>query len=300
MAGAHGSVFGRETTPPPGMTDVPNPNQGIAGKAKFSTDQTTETTQTVPDFEGTESGVVTDSEPVSTQETETETTETTETTQETETNDESGQTSESTEFDPLQLELKAAQLEAREAKVMAQEAQLSSRNNGAPPQEQQEEEEFKSMLDEIDPESLESEGERSLFKVAQALEEKLHTTEKQAQEASLESQRVRADANINRVLSEYDVSEAELEEKFAVTGVRDLDTLAKSILWDKAQTQTTKTQVKQGQQKRTTQVSKIAASGNSGASNNTTENNETGKRTNGNVNPFDGAQVSKFFQAFHP
>ena len=302
MASAAGSVFGRQTTAPPGMANEPNPTQG--NNAKFSTGNEQGQEQgdqgTVPVYEGAESGNVTDSVPVN-QGNEQGQGQGQEQNQGNEQGNEQNQGQEQgqeqvTQIDPVALALRETSIEAREAKLAAEEAKFYAQNNPSNPNTPPPEEE-KSILADIDEESFESEGERTLFNVAKQLETELKSATQKADAAELEAARVRSDSNINRVVSQYDVTEAELIDKYNQTGVGDLDTLAKSILFEKGQTAQSQGQANQGVQTRTNNVTKQGASNNSGAPNNTTtQNQEPVKR--GVTNPFDGAQVAQKYQAF--
>ena len=252
-------------------------------------DKTTALPETVPEFEGAESGTVTESVPVEDAE---------EVVEDAEESEEivEGEPVEETESEPvldsMRLDLREAQLDAKEAKLVAEEARLYSRQNGNQRQEATEQDTFKSILADIDPEGFESEGERALYTVAQTLEADLHKTKIQVADATETSNTVMAEANISRVTGQYDVTRAELDTEFQRTGVRDIESLAKNILFDRGETEKSRVASSKGQQKRTKSVSKVASG--DGAS--------TAKRTTtkgrGIINPFIGEDVANKYDAF--
>ena len=212
-------------------------------------------------------------------------------------------------MESLALEVKEAQLQAKEAELIAREAQLSAQGqSNANSGEESEPEPPASVLAEVNPEELESEGERILFGVAQKLEgnlnetrQQLLATEKQAQEAATAAQQMELESNITRVMGKYGVSRSELETKFNETGqsVRNLDVLAQSILYDKNQTQSGTTQTKKAQASRTQAASKVG--GNTGAPGaNREQEANTGPRGGGKINYRDGAQIAQHYTGMIP
>ena len=255
-------------------------------------DKTTALPETVPGFEGAESGTVTESEPIEGAEEEV----VDESEEEIVEGDESEPVEETESepvLDPMRLDLREAQLDAKEAKLIAEEARLYSQQNGNQGQGTTEQETFKSILTDIDPESFESEGERALFNVAQTLEKDLHNTKIQVANAEDTSKTVMAEANISRVTGQYDVTRAELDTEFQRTGVRDIESLAKNILFDRGETEKSRVASSKGQQKRTKSVSKVASG--DGAS---TAKRTTTTKGRGLVNPFDGAATAEKYSAF--
>ena len=252
-------------------------------------DKTTALPETVPEFEGAESGTVTESVPVEDAEEVVEDAEESEEIVEVEPVEE---TESEPVLDSMRLDLREAQLDAKEAKLVAEEARLYSRQNGNQRQEATEQDTFKSILADIDPEGFESEGERALYTVAQTLEADLHKTKIQVADATETSNTVMAEANISRVTGQYDVTRAELDTEFQRTGVRDIESLAKNILFDRGETEKSRVASSKGQQKRTKSVSKVASG--DGAS--------TAKRTTtkgrGIINPFIGEDVANKYDAF--
>ena len=254
-------------------------------------DKTTALPETVPGFEGAESGTVTESEPIEGAEEEV----VDESEEEIVEGDESEpveETESEPALDPLRLDIREAQLESREAKLIAEQARLYSQQNGQGP-ETTEQDTFKSILADIDPEAFESEGERALFNVAQTLEKDLHNTKIQVANAEDTSKTVMAEANISRVTGQYDVTRAELDTEFQRTGVRDIESLAKNILFDRGETEKSRVASSKGQQKRTKSVSKVASG--DGAS---TAKRTTTTKGRGLVNPFDGAATAEKYSAF--
>ena len=212
-------------------------------------------------------------------------------------------------MESLALEVKEAQLQAKEAELIAREAQLSAQGqSNANSGEESEPEPPASVLAEVNPEELESEGERILYGVAEKLEgnlnetrQQLLATEKQAQEAAAAAQQMELESNITRVMGKYGVSRSDLETKFQETGqsVRNLDVLAQSIIFDKNQTQSGTDQTKKAQASRTQAVSKVG--GNTGApgANREGESN-TGPRGGGKINYRDGAQIAQHYRGMTP
>lgn len=208
-------------------------------------------------------------------------------------------------MDAVALSVKEAALSAKEAELAAKEAQLVSGQHNGQQDANQEPEPPKSILADIDPESLESEGERALFDVAKKLEQELVTTQQQSQQATLDAEEIKFESQISATMEEFGVSRGELETKFKETGglVRHLPTLAKSVLHDRQVTEKAEQERAAGQQKqqqaqqeRTQSASQISgASGAAGANRNTTEN---GPRGGGKINPRDGAQIAQFYGAF--
>jgi hypothetical protein len=278
MASGGRSVFGGDIRP---QNSPPDKNETFTPSG------------TVPEFEGAESGTVTESVPV--EGVEEEVVEESEESEEIVESDE-GEPVEETEsepvLDPMRLDIREAQLDAKEAKLIAEQTRLISEQNSNQGQGNTEQEVFKSILADIDPEGFESEGERALFQVAQTLEKDLHDTKIQVADATHTSNTVLAETNISRVMSQYDVTRAELDTQFQRTGVRDMESLAKNVLFDRGETEKSRVASSKGQQRRTKSVSKVASG----------EGSSTAKRTTtegrGIINPFRGEDVAKKYKAF--
>lgn len=208
-------------------------------------------------------------------------------------------------MDAVALSVKEAALSAKEAELAAKEAQLAAGQHNGQQDANQDPEPPKSRLEGIDLESLESEGERALFKVVQELEQDLTAAQQQSEQATLDAEEIKFESQISATMEEFGVSRGELESKFKETGglVRHLPTLAKSVLHDRQVTEKTQQgraagqqKQQQAQQERTQSASQISgASGAAGANRNTTEN---GPRGGGKINPRDGAQIAQFYGAF--
>lgn len=326
-------LFGRETTPPPGFGDAPNPGaappqpqqqqQQGGGEEGHFTQQTGmpgQQSNGVPAFEGAESGNVTESTPanpgqtqtqppgqVQTQPPQTQTQPPVQTQQppvQTQTQP-PGQTQQQPppqtqppqQMDAVALEAKSAALDAREAKLMAQEAhQAATAQNTETPAE-----ETPSLLADINEEELESEGEKTLFKVAQGLENKLNEATKQSESAQKAADAMQAEQVIQTAMAQYGVTREELEQAYQQTGNPDANLLAQSILWQKSQAAAAEAQTQQGlqtqhqaHQERVQSASHItSAPGAPGAT-----RTHTPPAGRGVTNPFDGEQVAKAYRAF--
>lgn len=205
------------------------------------------------------------------------------------------------QMDAVALEARSAALDAREAKVIAEEARLAAtgQNGGNPEQET----ETPSLLADIDEASLESEGERAIFKVAQGLENQLSEVTKQSQAAQRAADAMRTEQIIQNAMSQYGVTREELDRAYQETRNPDVNLLAQSILWQKGEAAKAEAQTQQGQQiqqqahqARVQAASHItAAPGAQGA--NRTHTPPAGR---GVTNPFDGEQVARAYRAFAP
>ncbi|MEG9862131.1 MAG: hypothetical protein V6Z81_06470 [Parvularculales bacterium] len=304
-------LFGRQTSPPEGFADAPNPNPGAApphqqqqhgGDEGHFTQQTGMPEQRgVPDFEGAESGNVTQATPVNQQQTQVPPQ-----TQQVPPNQQPPPQTQQTQqvppnqqppaMDAVALEVKQAALDAREAKLIAQEAQLATNSQNTP-----EEEPAPSLLSDINEEGLESEGERMLFGVTKQLESELREARKTAEAAVKTADDMRADRIIQTAIAEYGVTREELDQAYQQTGNPDVNLLAQSILYQKSQAAQSQQQTQQGlqtqheaHQQRVQSVQHItAAPGAQGATR--THNPPAGR---GVTNPFDGVQVARAYKAF--
>lgn len=319
-------IFGKSTTPPAGFSDVPNPNPAVppiqqqqgGGEQGHFTQQTGMPEQrqdNVPAFEGAESGNVTESQPV-THVNQQQGPQVNQQQQPPQVNQQQAphvnqqqppqvnqqqppqvQQQQTPAMDAVALEVKQAALDAREAKLMAQETRLANQNN----LQNTPEEPPPSLLADIEEESLESEGERTLFKVAQQLETQLNETKKTADAAVKSADDMRADQIIQSAIAQYGVTREELDQAYQQTGNPDVNLLAQSILWRKSQTAQSQEQTQQGlqtqhvaHQERVQSVQNITgAPGAPGAT-----RTYTPPPRRGVTNPYDGEQVARVYRAF--
>ena len=204
-------------------------------------------------------------------------------------------------MESVALQAKEAALAAKESELAAKEAAFAAtQQNGG----ESEEETPASVFGDIDPETLESEGEKVLLEAGRKIEEQLQAAnkrvedaEKQAQEATNSSDDLKFENDLRQVQAQYGVTRAELETAYQNSGgrVRDLDTLAKGVLFDKAQANAGPTTQEQAKRERTQGASQITGSPNTAQG----ANRNTGQGPRGNIkNVFDGAEVAKYFRAF--
>jgi len=199
-------------------------------------------------------------------------------------------------MDTVAMEARQSALDAREAAIAAKEAVLSQGNNQEAPK-------APSFLDDVNPETLESEGERALYSAVETLQKELQETRSQAERAQTEATNMRVEGEIHQTMQAYGVTRSELEAEYARSNgmVRDLETLAKSILFDRYQhqqaqyeSQAYQQQAQQAQQDRVQSARHIGGSpGSPGASRVAPA---SGPRAQ--LNPFDGAEVAKHYKAF--
>ena len=208
-------------------------------------------------------------------------------------------------MEQLALDAKASALAAKESELATRESELAfkQQNSGEP----EAEEPVISVFEEIDPEKLESDGERAILGAAKQVETKFNAqltaaekraadAEKIAQEASNKSENMELESNIKETCVKYSVTRGELETAYQQSNglVRDLDTLAKSVLFDRAAANTGQQAQAQAKTERTQGAAKVVgAQGAQGA------NRNTDTEPRGNLkNVFDGAEIAKHYSAF--
>ena len=196
-------------------------------------------------------------------------------------------------------------LNAKESELAARESELAfkQQNSGEP----EAEEPVISVFEEIDPEKLESDGERAILGAAKqvetkfnaqltAAEKKVTVAEQKAQAATEKSENMELESNIKETCVKYSVTRGELETAYQQSSglVRDLDTLAKSVLFDRAAANTGQQAQAQAKNERTQGAAKVVgAQGAQGA------NRNTDAEPRGNLkNVFDGAEIAKHYSAF--
>lgn len=319
-------IFGKQTTPPPGFDGSGDPNatgqpgvapigsgeEGHFNPGAIPNGQPPNTNPGVPAFEGAESGGITESQPTNPNAqppadpnnaqppAQPPGQPPTDPNAQPPADPNNAQPPAATQFDALALETKQAQLDAREAVVIAREAQIAVNGGNTAPGEATPAEE-PSLLSDIDPENLESDGEKALFQVAQGLEKELRDTKKAASVADETARSMQAETRIQAAMETYGVTREELDTKFQQTGVGNVEVLAQSVAFDKSQKEKAEAPTNAGQQlqnvaqqERTQSVSRIG--GSQGAPNPTQPGTQS--RGRGVTNPYDGAQVARVYRAF--
>ena len=208
-------------------------------------------------------------------------------------------------MEQVALDARQSALNAKESELAARESELAfkQQNSGEP----EAEEPVISVFEEIDPEKLESDGERAILGAAKqvetkfnaqltAAEKKVTVAEQKAQAATEKSENMELESNIKETCVKYSVTRGELETAYQQSSglVRDLDTLAKSVLFDRAAANTGQQAQAQAKNERTQGAAKIgSAQGAQGA------NRNTDAEPRGNLkNVFDGAEIAKHYSAF--
>lgn len=265
----------------------------------------------VPPFEGAESGNVTESEPVGQgdENPQGDANPQDDTNQEQPQGDANPQ--QPAQFDPATVY--AIQV-ANEAKVAAEVArQLYAQKNSTPAEEDTFEE--ISILEEFNEEELVSDGEKKLVSVAKKLEEglnttrkELHDTKKQLAVAENNAQNTSLEFDIQRAMTHYGVTRAELETAYQRSNgkVEDLNILAESALYarlaqqqQKENQQQLQNKVQQSTQDRGQQTGVVGQQqSNSGNTGTTQQGDADGPRGGGKLNPFDGTEIAKHYSAF--
>lgn len=204
---------------------------------------------------------------------------------------------------------------ANEAKVAAEVARQLAEKETAPSEEEIFEE--LSYDDEFDPEELVSDGEKKLAKKLidglNTTRRELHDTRKQLKVAENKvkaaednAQNTNLEFEIQRAMTHYGVTRAELETAYQRSNgkVEDLNILAESALYarlaqkqQQQNQQQLQSQVQQATQERG-QETKVVGQQQSNSGNQGTQSNQDGPRGGGKLNPFDGASIAQHYSAF--